>query len=321
MITKNIHDAHPAEIKELSPTSAEFIISPLYPGYGYTLGNSMRRVLLSSIKGSAITAFSIDGATHEFTTIPGVREDVVDIILNLKNIRFKSHTDDPVEVSLEVKGSEQSEKDGEKRVVAGDIKLPADVEIANPNQVICHIDDPDYVLKMRFEVESGRGYLTTADSTESRTHSDMIAIDAMFTPVLRVRYKVENTRVGQNTNLQELTITVDTDGTITPKDAFEEAAALLINQYTALAGGREIDPEAAPGNSPRAKVEDDRLVEDLGFTSRTTNALVNNDIKTVAELRSLGVQGLKNLKGFGTKALDEVTDKMTELGIDLTEAK
>ena len=213
MTTKTIHEAKLAEVKELSETSAEFIVKPLYYGYGNTLGNSLRRVLLSSVKGAAITAFSIEGTTHEFTTIPGIREDVVDIMLNLKNVRFKCHTDAPVELSLEIKGSNQSEKDGDKRVVAGDIKLPSEVEISNPNQVICHIDDPKYVLKMHFIVETGRGYLTIEKSGEERVHSDMIALDAVFTPVLRVRYKVENTRVGQDTNLQQLTLTIDTDGT------------------------------------------------------------------------------------------------------------
>ena len=142
MSTKVIYEANLAEVKDLSENSAEFIIKPLYYGYGNTLGNSLRRVLLSSIKGAAITSFSIEGATHEFTTVAGVREDVVDIMLNLKNVRLKCHSDVPVEASLEIKGSEQSEKDGDKRVVAGDIKLPAEVEVANPNQVICHIDDP-----------------------------------------------------------------------------------------------------------------------------------------------------------------------------------
>ena len=150
MTTKNIHEATLAEVKELSDTQAEFVIKPLYYGYGNTLGNSLRRVLLSSVKGAAITAFSVEGASHEFTSVPGIREDVVDIMLNLKNIRFKVHTDAPVELTLEMKGDKQSEKDGDKRVIAGDIKLPAEVEVANPNQVICHIDDPKKVLKMHF---------------------------------------------------------------------------------------------------------------------------------------------------------------------------
>ncbi len=316
MTTKNIHEATLAEVKDLDENTAEFVVKPLYYGYGNTLGNSLRRVLLSSIKGAAITAFSVDGVTHEYTTIPGVREDVVDIMLNLKNIRFKSHTDAPVELTLEVKGSDQSEKDGDKRVVAGDIKLTADVEVANPNQVICHIDDPNMVLKMRFVVETGVGYLTIEQSSDERVHGDMIAIDAVFTPVLRVRYKVENTRVGQDTNLQKLTLTVHTDGTITPREAFEQAAAILVNQYTALAGGTTVESVPAPGSK---EDEDDSglmlPIEELDLSARTANALLNNDIKTIRDLVMLSENDLKDLKGFGQKALDEVKEKLMELNI------
>ena len=316
MTTKTIHEAMLADIKELGENSAEFVIKPLYYGYGNTLGNSLRRVLLSSVKGAAITAFSVEGASHEYTTIPGVREDVVDIMLNLKNIRFKCHTDAPVELTLEMKGDAQSEKDGDKRVVAGDIKLPSEVEIANPNQTICHIDDPNYVLKMHFIVEAGRGYLTIERASEERVHSDMIAVDAVFTPVLRVRYKVENTRVGQDTNLQQLTLTIDTDGTITPKEAFEEAAAILVNQFSALAGGKKVESTPAPGSSE----EDDDSglmlpIEELDLSARTANALLNNDIRTIRDLVTLSETDMKDLKGFGQKALDEVKEKLTELNI------
>ena len=317
MTTKNIHEAKLESVKSLGENSAEFVIKPLYYGYGNTLGNSLRRVLLSSIKGAAITAFSIEGTTHEFTTIPGVREDVMDIMLNLKNIRFKMHTDAPVELSLEMKGDAQtSDKDGDKRVVAGNIKLPADVEIANPNQTICHIDDPKATIKMRFTVETGRGYLTIEQASEDRLHSNMIAIDAVFTPVLRVRYKVENTRVGQDTNLQQLTLTVDTDGTITPQEAFEEAAAILVNQYKALSGGTQVESAPTPGS---ASDEDDSglmlPIEELDLSARTANALINNDIRTIRDLVTLSEVDLKELKGFGQKALDEVKEKLTELNI------
>lgn len=314
MTTKTIHEAALASVKELGENSAEFVIKPLYYGYGNTLGNSLRRVLLSSVKGAAITAFSVEGVSHEYTAIPGVREDVVDIMLNLKNIRFKCHTDAPVELTLEVKGSEQSEKDGDKRVVAGDIKLPSEVEISNPNQTICHIDDPKYVLKMHFIVEAGRGYLTIERSSEERVHGDMIAVDAVFTPVLRVRYKVENTRVGQDTNLQQLTLTIDTDGTITPQEAFEEAAAILVNQFTALAGGKKVESTPAPGAN---KDDDDSglmlPIEELELSARTANALLNNDIRTIRDLVTLSETDMKDLKGFGQKALDEVKEKLTEL--------
>ena len=316
MATKNIHEAKLAEVKELSKTQAEFVIRPLYYGYGNTLGNSLRRVLLSSVKGAAITAFSIEGTTHEFTAIKGIREDVVDIMLNLKNIRFKMHTDNPIELTLEIRGDKQSEKDGDKRVVAGDIKLPAEVEVANPNQTICHIDDPKYTLKMHLVVESGRGYMTIEQASSSRVHSDMIAVDAVFTPVLRVRYKVENTRVGQDTNLQQLTLMVETDGTISPKEAFEEAAAILVNQYTALAGSTKIESAPAPGAG--AGDDDSGLmlpIEELDLSARTANALINNDIRTIRDLVTLSETDLKDLKGFGQKALDEVKEKLTELNI------
>ena len=306
MTTKVIHEAELAAVNQLGPNSAEFVIRPLFYGYGNTLGNSIRRVLLSSIKGAAITAFSIDGVSHEYTAIPGVREDVVDIMLNLKNIRFKSHSDEP-----EIKGKDTGE-DG--KVLAGSIKLPAGLEIGNPDQIICHIDDPNYTLKMHLVVETGRGYLNIEKASADRLHSDMIALDAVFSPVLRVRYKVENTRVGQDTNLQQLTITVDTDGTITPQEAFHEANAILVNQYTALAGGLVVESAPAPGSEPSADDANLSLpIEELGLSARTANALVNNQIKTVRDLVALSEVDLKDLKGFGSKALDEVKEKLTEL--------
>ncbi|MBQ6130288.1 DNA-directed RNA polymerase subunit alpha [Candidatus Saccharibacteria bacterium] len=313
MSTKNIHEAFLAEMNDLGENTTEFVIRPLYYGYGNTLGNSFRRVLLSSIKGAAITAFSIEGTNHEFSAIPGVREDLVDIMLNLKNIRFKSHTDSPVEAELTIKGSAQTEKDGDKRVVAGDIQLPSDVELGNPNQVICHIDDPNFTLKMHFVIETGRGYLTIDESGKNRIHSDMIALDAVFSPVLRVRYKVSNTRVGQDTNLQELALTVETDGTISTRDAFEEAAAILVNQYTALAGKTSVQSTSAPGTDQQQdQTLEGIIVEDLGLSARTTNALINNGIKTLGQLKNIPEAQLRELKGFGSKAYDEVQEKLTE---------
>lgn len=311
MTTKVIHEANLAEVNQLGNNSAEFVIRPLFYGYGNTLGNSIRRVLLSSIKGAAITAFSIEGTNHEYAPVAGILEDIVDVMLNLKNIRLKSHSDEPVEVAFEIKGKNAG-KDG--AVTAGDIKLPAGVEVGNPNQIICHIDDPNFTLKMNFVIETGRGYLSIEKSSNDRIHSDMIALDAVFSPVLRVRFKVENTRVGQDTNLQQLTITVDTDGTITPQEAFEEANAILVNQYTALANGTTVESAPAPGVESEA--DDSGLalpIEELGLSARTANALVNNDIKTVRDLVALSEVDLKDLKGFGSKALDEVKEKLTEL--------
>ena len=315
MPTKAIHEANLAEVNELSETSAEFVIRPLYHGYGNTLGNSLRRVLLSSIKGAAITAFSIEGSNHEFSTVPGIREDVVDIMLNLKNIRFKSHSDEPVEATLEIKGSAQTATDSNEVpcVIAKDIKLPADLELGNPNQIICHIDDPNATLKMRFVVESGRGYMTVEEASANRTYTDMIAIDAVFSPVLRVRYNVTDTRVGQDTNLQQLTLVVDTDGTISPRAAFEEAAAILVNQYKALAGSTVVESAPLPGTPVEEDLSGYNVpIEELGFSARTANALTNNGIKNLSQLIGLSEAQLKDLKGFGSKALEEVQEKITE---------
>jgi DNA-directed RNA polymerase subunit alpha len=305
-MNKVIHNPALAAVNENSRTNAEFVIEPMHAGYGNTLGNSLRRVLLSSIKGAAIVAFRIEGATHEFTTVDGVKEDVVDIMLNLKNVRLKVHTDEPVELRLEKKGAGP--------VVAGDIKTTADVEIVNPDQLICTIDDPSKTVIIDIVAESGRGYRTIEDASESRLHSDMIALDAVFSPVLRVRYKVDSTRVGQETNLDKLLLTIETDGAITPREAFEEAAAILVNQYTALAGSTSV--EAAPALGQGNGDDDSELntsIEELGLTARTANALINNEIRTVHDLVTLSEQDLRELKGFGSKALDEVKDKLAEL--------
>lgn len=305
-MTKVIHDPLLAAVNEHSTTSAEFVIEPLHAGYGNTLGNSLRRVLLSSIEGAAIVAFRIEGASHEFTTVEGVKEDVVDIMLNLKNVRLKVHTDEPVELRLEKKGAGP--------VTAGDIKTTADVEIVNPEQIIATIDDPKKSVIIDLVVEAGRGYRTIEDSSTDRLHSDMIALDAVFSPVLRVRYKVESTRVGQETNLDKLLLTVDTDGSLTPREAFEEAAAVLVNQYTALAGSTTVESAPALGKVSEDEVSElNTSIEELNLTARTANALINNDIRTVHDLVTLSEQDLRELKGFGSKALDEVKDKLAEL--------
>lgn len=307
-MSKVIHNPTLASVEEHSANSATFVVEPLHTGYGMTLGNSLRRVLLSSIAGSAIVAFKIEGVTHEFTTVPGIKEDVVDIMLNLKQVRFKSVSEEPVQVRLEKKGA--------GIVTAADIKTTADVEIVTPEAVIATIDDPKATLVIDIVVDSGRGYRTVEESTEKRIHSDMIAVDALFSPVLRVRYKVENTRVGQTTDLNKLILTIDTDGSIAPKDAFEEAAAILINQYTALAGSTRV--EAAPSVGSRHADGDGGSelmtpIEDLNLSARTTNALINNDIRTINDLVTLSEPELRELKGFGSKALDEVKEKLAEM--------
>ncbi len=305
-MSKVIHNPTLASVEDHSDKSATFTVEPLHSGYGMTLGNSLRRVLLSSIAGGAVVAFRIEGVTHEFTTVDGVKEDVVDIMLNLKNVRFRLHGEEPVELRLEKKGS--------GAITAADIKTTADVEVVNPDAHIATIDDNKAKVLMDIVVEPGRGYRTIEESGSKRLHSDMIAVDAVFSPVQRVRYRVENTRVGQMTDLDKLVLTIDTDGSISPRDAFEEAAAILINQYTALAGSTRI--EAAPAIGQETEEVDSELqtpIEDLNLSARTANALVNNEIRTVHDLVTLSETDLRELKGFGSKALDEVKEKMAEL--------
>jgi len=224
-MSKMIHTPGLVRVDDHSATTATFVVEPLHSGYGMTLGNSLRRVLLSSISGAAVTSFKIEGATHEFTTVKGVKEDVVDIMLNLKGIRFRVYGDEPQQVRIV--------KEGKGVVKAKDIQVNADVEVVNPDHVIATIDEDKAKLVMDIVVETGRGYRTVEEGAAKKA-SDHVAVDAIFTPVLRVRYKVENTRVGQMTDLDKLLLTIETDGSITPRDAFEEASAILVNQYTAL---------------------------------------------------------------------------------------
>jgi DNA-directed RNA polymerase subunit alpha len=282
------------------------VIEPLHTGYGMTLGNSLRRVLLSSIAGASVVAFKIEGVTHEFTTVDGVKEDVVDIMLNLKQVRFRVFSDEPQLLRIE------ANKKGE--VTASAIKTNDKVEVANPDHLIATLDS-NTPLVIDILVETGRGYRTIEAAPAESKPSDMIAVDALFSPVTRVRYKVESTRVGQKTDLDKLLLTIDTDGTITPREAFEEAAAILVNQYTALAGSTTV-AAAQPLSHGASNEETAALmtsIEDLNLTARTANALVNNGIKTVGDLVTLGEIELRELKGFGSKALDEVKDKMAEL--------
>jgi DNA-directed RNA polymerase subunit alpha len=317
MANTTIHTPTLVNVDEHSVTSASFVIEPLHSGYGMTLGNSLRRVMLSSIAGAAVTSFKIEGVTHEFTDVPGVKEDVVDIMLSLKGVRFRVYGNETQTLRIV--------KNGKGNVTAKDIQTNADVEIVNPDHHIATIDDAKAKLVMDLNIEVGRGY-RTIEEVASKKAGDTIALDAIFSPVLRVRYKVENTRVGQATDLDRLAITVDTDGSITPQDAFEEASAILVNQYTALAGKTRVPvadmPTEGATNGDSEYGNDiigdessalDTSIEDLNLTARTTNALVNNDIHTIRDLFALNDAELKDLKGFGSKALDEVKEKLAEL--------
>ncbi len=305
-MSKVIHNPALAKVVDNGATSSTFVIEPLHAGYGNTLGNSLRRVLLSSIRGGAVVAFRIEGATHEFTTVAGIQEDVVDITLNLKGVNLRVESDEPVELRIEKKGAGV--------ITAGDIKTTADVEVLNPEAVICTVDDPKKSVVIDLVVEAGRGYQDIETSSKNRLHSDMIAVDAMYSPVTRVRFKVDPTRVGQETNLDKLELTLETDGSLSPREAFEEAAAILVNQYTALAGATTVEAAPALGTEEADDASElNTSIEDLGLSARTANALINNEIRTVHDLVTLSEQDLRELKGFGSKALDEVKDKLAEL--------
>lgn len=310
-----IHTPSLSAIDDHSDNSTTFTIEPLHTGYGMTLGNSLRRVLLSSVSGAAVVAFKVEGASHEFTTVKGVKEDVVQIMLNLKGLRFRvfSEGDEPVTVTLSKKGA--------GAITGADISGNSEVEVVNKKHVIANLDSASDSLTIELLVAKGRGYMTIEDSTASKP-SDMIAIDALFSPVMRVRYKVDNTRVGKMTELDKLQITIDTDSTITPKEAFEEASAILQSHYEALAGATVVEAtsfvDQVASQEATADNNDDPeelmvSIEDLNLSARTTNALINNDIHNLKDLFSLTDVELKELKGFGSKALDEVKDKMAEL--------
>lgn len=313
-MSKMIHTPGLVQVDDHSASSATFVVEPLHSGYGMTLGNSLRRVLLSSIAGASITSFKVEGATHEFTTVKGVKEDVVDIMQHLKSVRFRVYGEEAQNLRIV--------KKGKGAITAKDIQVNADVEVVNPDQLIATIDEDKAEFIMDLVVETGRGYRTVEEGTAKKA-SDYVALDAIFSPVLRVRYKVENTRVGQMTDLDKLIITIETDGSITPRDAFEEASAILVNQYTALAGKTRVEaPETMPAASGGIRMGDDSgdepaalntPIEDLNLSARTTNALVNNDIHTIKDLFSLSDAELRDLKGFGSKALDEVKEKLAEL--------
>ncbi len=290
---------------------ATFAIEPLYSGYGMTLGNSLRRVILSSLGGAAVTAVKIDTVAHEFATIDGVKDDVVQIILNLKSLRFRVFSDEPQFLMLQASGRGP--------VTAAQIKTSSDVEIVNPDQVIAVLDDEKTTLGMELRVEKGRGYVPVEQRDTEKLEVGMIAVDALYSPVQRVRYNVENTRVGQVTDLDRLVLEIETDGTITPADALKQAADILVEHFSVLSGAPVGDTATKIGEQTSETNVTRLSVEELNLSPRTTNALINNEIRTVKDLQRLGDDELRELKGFGAKAYDEVKEKMAELGLATSE--
>ncbi len=227
---------------------AVIAISPCYPGYGTTLGNSLRRVLLSSLPGAAITAVKMKGVDHEFSTLKNVKEDVVEIILNMKSLRFVSHSDEPVEIELT--------KKGEGVVTAKDFEKNSEIEVVNSDQVIATLTDKDAEFSLKVIIEKGRGYLPVEERDDEKLDLGYIAIDSVFTPVRNVNFKTEHVRVGQMTNYDKLLLDIVTDGTITPMDAFRDAAKILVEQFQVLSGEKDIEPEAPLVEETEAPVEE-----------------------------------------------------------------
>jgi DNA-directed RNA polymerase subunit alpha len=297
--------------------SGSYEIDGLYPGYGYTLGNSLRRIILSSLPGAAITAVKIAGAEHEFSTLPHIKEDAITILLNLKKIRLNVVSDEPQTLTLKVKGV--------KEVTAGDIKVSGGIEVLNPELVIANLTDKAADLDMEITVEKGLGFVSKEVLQKNRVDIGQISIDAIFTPIRRVSYEVENMRVGDRTDFNRLKIFIETDGTILPKEALEKSIEIMINQLKAIVGFKEEEilmPSAMSSETDGAKanVDDDVLktrIDTLNLSARTLNALSNANIRTVGGLARKKEKDILEIEGLGQKGLSEIKDMLTDFGITL----
>lgn len=281
-----------------------FVVEPLSRGFGYTFGNSLRRVLLSSLEGAAISAVRITGVEHEFSTVPHVKEDVTDIILNLKKIVFLLHGEAGEHEVVLV-------KDGPGDVTAGDIELPAAVEVIDPGAYIATLEEGGR-LEMRLTVRRGRGYVSADDNKRPETPLGVIPVDSIFSPVTRVAYNVEPARVGQRTDYDKLTLEVETNGAIDPKTAVLKAAALLRDDLTTIfladIEGERAEEEDKGGEGPEP--EDDMLIDDLDLGVRSLNCLKREGIETVGDLLAKSEQELMCIPNFGRKSLDEVRERL-----------
>lgn len=286
-------------------------IDSLYPGYGHTLGNSLRRIILSSLPGAAVTQVKIEGVPHEFATVEGMRETVMEMLLNLKRVQFVLHGDEPQTIVLSSKGGE---------VTAKDFKLPSQVEIQNPDQHIA-----DLASKANFELEAtidrGLGYVPREVLTKDKVNIGTIALDATFTPIRRVNYEVENMRVGDRTDFNRLRMFIETNNTITPREALENSIEIMIHQLKAVIGFQESAPVL--GNGASADADTGSLdtsktkVAELGLAPRITSALEDAGIKSAAGLARKSASALKELDGVGDKAIEEISKALAELGLTL----
>jgi len=295
-------------------TYARFIAEPFETGYGHTIGNSLRRVLLSSLEGAAITSIKIDGAMHEFTTVDGVVEDVTDIVLNLKKVRFKSQSRETQTLLLSVN------KEGE--VTAGDIQLSQGVEVVNPDQHICTIDKKKK-FEMELEVRVGRGFCPGDENKKIDQPIGVIAIDSLFSPVSRVRYNVEQARVGQKTDYDKLILELWTDGRISPDDALTQASAILQHHLDVFVGydknAVEFEEEQKPVDDEKSKLRKllNMSVNEIELSVRAANCLNNANITTVGQLAMKTEQEMLKYRNFGKKSLNEIKEKLSALGLAL----
>jgi len=301
--------------------SGVFEIPGCYPGYGMTLGNALRRVLLASLEGAAITSVKINGVSHEFSTLDGVMEDAVQIILNLKKIRFKLHSDEPVKVSLKFKG--------EGKVTAKEIKCPSSVEVVNKDQIIATVTDKKTELELELEISKGLGYVPIDQQERPEKEIGVIAIDAVYTPIQRVNYEVENMRVGKRTDYNKITLEIVTDGSITPEEAFTKAVAILVEQFSVLGGievveaGKEAEAKEEEASEAKEAVEEEAdplkiKVTDLkNLSTRTLNVLEAGKIVKVKDIVKHSEEELRDLEGMGDKGIKEIKKSIGEFGITL----
>jgi DNA-directed RNA polymerase subunit alpha len=305
--------------EEIDDNHGRFTIEPLDKGFGYTYGNSLRRVLLSSLKGAAITSVRIEGVAHEFSNVPGVKEDVTDIILNLKSVVVRMHTDaSEVEVPLVASGP------GE--ITAGDIDLPAGVEILNPEAPIATLEKKTK-LEMYLTVGRGRGYSPAEDNKTDDQPIGVIPIDSIFSPIRRASYRVDSARVGQRTDFDKLTLEVETDSSLEPPAALREASELLIASLAIFTDADRVEeltqtngagPAAAAGAETAAASDgDDRLIEELEIGVRAYNCLKRAGVQTIGDLQAKSESELKAIPNFGERSIEEVIEAMHGLGLNL----
>jgi len=283
-----------------------FEVKPCYPGYGLTLGNAIRRVLLSSIPGTAITSVKISGVKHEFSTIPHVLEDVVNIILNLKQLCFVMHTDAPQTLTISVKG--------EKTVKASDIKTSPDVEIVDKKAHIATLTDKSAVFEMEMTLEKGLGYYPAEQRVDEQREIGTIVIDAFFSPIKKVNYNIENIRMGERTDFNKLILEIETDGSITAKESFEQAVKILLKHVRILDLSRPVKkPKKVVKKQVKIRAKD-FLIQDLKISGRSINVLHDNRIKTIASLLKKSDDKLKELPGLGSKGVQEIKREVGKLG-------